>query len=141
MESKLCPGCGESFQPRSQTPNQYYCSKEACQRERRRLWQQQKRQSDPDYYDNQMRAQHAWIERNPGYWRQYRILHPNYVKRNRVKQSRRHAKRKKEMIAKMDASILGFPLSSGIYRLITLGEPKIAKMDAWTVELTLIIAT
>jgi hypothetical protein len=138
MESKFCPGCGKSFQPRSQTPNQCYCSKETCQRERRRLWQQQKRQSDPDYYDNQMRAQHAWVERNQDYWRQYRTLHPNYAHRNRIKQSRRNTKRQKEMIAKMDASSPRFPLSSGIYRLNTLDGPEIAKMDAWTVKLTLI---
>ena len=31
-----------------------------CQKERRRQWQKNKLQTDPDYRDNQARAQKAW---------------------------------------------------------------------------------
>ena len=56
MQSKQCAGCGQAFQPRSQVPQQCYCAQAACQRERRRRWQQAKRQSDSDYRDNDTRG-------------------------------------------------------------------------------------
>ena len=65
MERKRCTACKRSFHPRPQTPRQTYCKAPACQRERRRRWQQQKRHADPDYRENQARAQRAWLERNP----------------------------------------------------------------------------
>lgn len=37
-------------------------------RERRRQWQRLKLRIDPDYQDNQTRAQQAWTRRNPDYW-------------------------------------------------------------------------
>jgi hypothetical protein len=67
MQSRQCTGCGQAFQPRPQVPEQCYCAEEACQRERRRRWQQTKRQSDPDYRDNQTRAQRSWRERHAQY--------------------------------------------------------------------------
>ena len=60
MESKRCTACGQAFRPRPQIPQQCYCAAPACQRERRRSWQLAKRESDPDYHDNQVRAQRAW---------------------------------------------------------------------------------
>lgn len=59
MKSKRCAACGQAFRPRPQVSQQCYCSAPACQRERRRRWQQAKRQSHPDYHDNQARAQRA----------------------------------------------------------------------------------
>ena len=103
MESKECAGCGESFHPRSQTPKQTYCSSAACQRERRRRWQQARRQSDPDYRENQARARAAWAERHPDYWREYRRSHPEYRDRNRCQQKSRDARRPERVLAKMDA--------------------------------------
>ena len=52
METKTCNACGHHFTPRPQNPNQTYCTDPACQRERRRRWQQQKRRDDADYRDN-----------------------------------------------------------------------------------------
>jgi hypothetical protein len=57
MERRWCTACGSPFMPRAHTPHQSYCSLDACQRERKRLWQQIKRKSDPDYLDNQIVAQ------------------------------------------------------------------------------------
>ena len=50
--SKQCQACGHPFTPRSQNPNQNYCTNSECQREHRRRWQQQKRRDDADYRDN-----------------------------------------------------------------------------------------
>jgi len=115
MEHKQCIACGLSFKPRPQIPQQSYCSSPDCQRERRRQWQRDKLQSDPDYQDNQARAQQAWSLRNPDYWREYRASHPKYVERNRALQQERNAKAMVAPIAKMDASTPAIPLPSGIY--------------------------
>ena len=81
--SKQCQACGHPFTPRSQNPNQKYCTNSECQRERRRRWQQQKRRDDADYRDNDARASKAWAIENPEYWKQYRDDNPAYAERNR----------------------------------------------------------
>ena len=72
MASKICPCCGETFQPHHKVPNQTYCSSPECQKERRQNWDRKKQKSDPDYRDNKSRVQQTWTERNPDYWRKYR---------------------------------------------------------------------
>ena len=137
MERKPCASCGQKFRPRPQTPTQAYCPAVACQKERRREWQKAKRRVDPDYRANQAKAQHTWSRSNPDYWRQYRLAHPEYASRNRAKQSVRNDRRQGRVIVKMDASPAKTALSPGIYRLLPV-SPGIAKMDACTVEITVI---
>jgi hypothetical protein len=136
MANKQCVACGQSFQPRPQVPQQSYCAAPDCQRERRRQWQRLKLQSDPDYQDNQMRAQQAWGQRNPDYWRGYRLSHPDYVERNRALQHERNTKTQASHVAKMDASSALHPLPSGMYHLRLVTNGGVAKMDVWTVEIT-----
>jgi len=138
MDFQQCAACGQRFKPQAQALKQRYCSASNCQRERRRRWQQGKRQSDPDYHDNEKRAQKAWSKRNPDYWRTYRDTHPEYAKRNRKKQIERNARRKTASIAKMDAPTSVNPPPSGVYRLSPATTSVIAKMDAWIVELTVL---
>lgn len=140
MESRRCAACGEAFGPRPQVPQQTYCAAAACQRERRRGWQQAKRESDPDYHDNQAQAHRAWCERHPEYWREYRRAHAQYEERNRAQQSNRNDRRRARMIAKMDASTAVFPVPSGIYQISLALPAGIAKMDARTVQITLLPA-
>ncbi len=135
MTTKRCASCNNLFQPRPQVPQQSYCPDPECQRERRRKWQRNKLQSDPDYQDNQMRAQQAWTQRNPDYWRDYRESHPEYVERNRILQLARNAKAQDGHVAKMDASNPEIPLPSGVYHLSLVTDAAIAKMDVWTVEI------
>jgi hypothetical protein len=139
MARRRCASCGGTFRPRSQHSKQRFCSQAACQRERRRRWQAAKRRDDGDYRDNQRRAQRSWAENHPDYWRQYRCNHPDYVARNRAlsrqrQRERRHASR----FAKMDASPPPGGVPSGTYRLVPATSGGFAKMDAWTVELTVI---
>ena len=49
MAIKICPCCGENFQPHHKVPNQTYCSSPECQKERRQGWDRKKQKSDPDY--------------------------------------------------------------------------------------------
>jgi hypothetical protein len=137
MESRWCTACGAVFELRAQVPNQTYCSKVPCQKERRRLWQQVKRSSDPDYIANQSLAQRAWSTRNSEYWRNYRETHPDYVAKNRLKQRERNSASRDSKIAKSDASKTQAPLVPGVYRLNVLRQPEVAKSDVWLIELTL----
>jgi hypothetical protein len=138
MQSKACAGCGKAFHPRAQSPKQSYCASPACQRERRRRWQLQRRHSDPAYRDNQSRAQQSWAERHPQYWGQYRQAHPQYTEHNRLRQRERDARQRQRLLAKMDVKTRESGVPSGTYRLSPIGREDLAKMDAWTVEITMI---
>lgn len=134
MNNRWCSACGKEFRPCPKAPKQSYCSEPGCQRERRRLWQQAKRRSDPDYLDNQARAQQAWCQRNPDYWRAYRTAHPVYTERNRELQRLRQGL----AIAKMDSFTPPLSLGTGVYQLRPLDNIGIAKMYALTVQITVI---
>jgi len=136
MVSKRCAGCGQSFHPRAQSPKQTYCAAVPCQRERRRRWQQARRQADPDYRENQARAQTAWAAQHPDYWRAYRQAHAEYRERNRRLQRERDARRRLRVLAKMDVSTPETPVPSGFYRLLPMRGDDLAKMDAWMVQIT-----
>jgi hypothetical protein len=107
---------------------------------RRRRWQQAKRKSDPDYRENQMRAQGTWAKRNRGYWQKYRADHPEYVERNRGQQRRRNEDKGRGLIAKMDVSNASLAIPSGLYRLSRIIPDPIAKIDLWVVRITVVSA-
>jgi hypothetical protein len=138
MECRRCEACGQAFRPRAQVPRQRFCGKAACQRERRRRWQQGKRRGDGDYRANQALAQRAWADGRRDYWREWRAAHPEYTERNRLEQRRRDRQRHASRLAKMDASTPVHPIPSGTYRLVPWTGGDLAKMDACTVKLTVI---
>lgn len=138
MENRWCTACGQAFRPSPKVPRQSYCSDPDCQRERRRLWQQARRRSDPDYLDNQEQAQRAWSKRHPDYWRAYRAAHPDYVDRNRQLQSERNEKKPPPAIAKMDEFTIPILLPTGIYHLEPIRGTGIAKKNVWTVQITVL---
>jgi len=76
------------------------------------------------------------MQRNPDYWRKYRDSHPEYVERNRLRQKQRNAKATRQSIAKMDVPLRETPFPSGVYQLRLVTDAGIAKMDVWTVEIT-----
>ena len=139
MERRRCAACDRAFRPRAQVPHQRYCALAACQRERRRRWQQSKVHADADYRANQREAQRAWADGHGEYWREYRASHPDYTDRNRLEQQRRRGRhRRATRLAKMDASASIHPVPSGTYRLVPEAEGDLAKKDAWMVRLTVI---
>jgi len=136
-ESRPCAGCKKHFHPRPQSPKQRFCSETICQKERRRRWQAAKRQNDPDYQENQVRAQAKWAGANPSYWSDYRQRHPDYVKRNRERQRERDARRRvTSVLAKSDAWAPESGVPSGIYRISPVTGDDLAKSDAWMVRIT-----
>jgi hypothetical protein len=92
--------------------------------------------TDPDYQANRRESQKKWLERNRGYWREYRSRHPDYCQRNRLLQKRRDTKRRLQNLAKMDASEQLLSIKAGTYYLL----PRLAKMDALAQKVLLIPA-
>lgn len=137
--SKQCQACGHPFTPRSQNPNQKYCTNSECQRERRRRWQQQKRRDDADYRDNDARASKAWATENPEYWKRYRDENPAYAERNRNLQQQRNQNLRASVIANEDVSLPFNQLPAGRYRMVRI-ENGSANGDAWIVDIALLAA-
>jgi hypothetical protein len=142
---KRCVCCHDQLPSVPAARNHRYCSKPACQRERKRLWHRQKLATDEAYRQSKADAQRKWTSANSGYWKQYRAKHPDYVKRNREKQRERNRKRPRKreiaasgVIAKIDALIPQHVIPFGRYRLVPLATDLIAKMDALVVEIGVI---
>ena len=118
MVTKYCPNCRKLFIARPQSPNQEFCSNGLCQKERRKRWRQKKMSADPDYRLNQSRAQRAWLDRNPDYWREYR-------KNKKIKGG-------SKPIA--DGISMRQP-STGLYQIRFIYNNGGTKSDAWIVEI------
>lgn len=95
MEKRSCVVCAAIFYVLPQCLNQMYCSAPHCQQMRKNRWQQVARK-DPDYQENQQRAQKKWCASHPDYWRTYRAEHAEYTQKNRDQQAARNAKRGKK---------------------------------------------
>ena len=123
---------------------QQYCSDPPCQRARKAAWQKEKIIHDPEYRAQQRDSLRTWRKQRPldQYQRQYRLTHPDYVKRNRELQRLRNKKQSERLdvqkIVKMDALIKPTEKSNAYlmrpYHLDASG--KIVKMDALIVQLT-----
>ena len=138
MEKKPCKSCGRQFRPHPQTPQQEFCSAEACQRERRRRTQQSRRRKDADYRENDSRNHKDWATKNPDYWKQYRQDNPAYTDRNRKLQKIRNKRLRVTGIANVDASRPLSSLPSGMYMLTPYRDDVIANVDVWIVEITVL---
>ncbi|OQW88876.1 MAG: hypothetical protein BWK72_08050 [Rhodoferax ferrireducens] len=138
MTKRQCSVCGRNFEPDPRVPKQTVCTDAACKRERKRIWQQQKRQSDPDYRDNQRRSAKDWAQRHSSYWEEYRLANPDYAETNRRQQQIRNNKQRQATVAKMDASTLHQPLLAGRYRLTRIDGNDKAISGIWTVEITVL---
>jgi len=119
----LCRHCGKSFEPFRSVSHQAYCSSRDCQKARKRNWQKQKLEQDPDYSYNQKSSQKGWRERHPDYMREYRLRSPSYVKENRLQQQQRNACRKKRKFSELPAT----PSSSLIVKMDEL-KPELQRL-------------
>lgn len=133
MEPIPCLCCNSFFVPRNKM--QKFCSKPACQRARKALWQKQKMATDPEYQKDQHLAQKKWLFNNPGYWKKYRRRNPEKAERNRSLQKIRNCKTKAPEsigIAKMDAGKSPNESLFGQYWLV----PTVAKMNPVKIFIT-----
>ena len=101
----ICIHCGKEFSPNPRVKNQRYCGDRKCQTARRASWYRKKIATDPDYRDNQKRCQKEWLNSHPGYWKDYREKHAEYVERNRLLQLRRNAKSRRDSVSRLIAKI------------------------------------
>lgn len=136
----ICIHCGREFIPNPRVKGQKYCRDRNCQKARKGRWQRKKMAKDADYRENQKRCQEDWLRSHPGYYRKYRVEHPEYAERNRLLQIRRNAKRRRDsisrLIAKMDSLDTGFYSRRGeLFKLVPQDERLIAKMDSLIVKL------
>jgi hypothetical protein len=124
---------------------QSYCSAAECQRARKAAWQKRKMINDPDYHSHQFEYIRKWRKTRPAdqYQKQYRLDHPEYVKKNRELQIVRNRKRSVLLsfrrIVKMDAFNLQQREKSNTYviRPFKIDDAgKIVKMDALLAQLT-----
>lgn len=120
MRLIVCACCGQSFLPDPRVKNQTYCSTPACQAERRKRWRQTRPRTGEVYRDNKARAQRAWLDRNPDYWRNYRG--------NGVGASKKQIR---------DSKTVSAPLS-GLYRIQFIPHLGAAKSDEWIAEISLV---
>jgi len=137
---KRCKHCHRILDRNPRIKKQDYCGRAPCQRARKRHWQTQKVQNDPDYRKNQKAAQDKWSEANPDYWRNYRQWNPKYSERNRLLQRDRDAKRRSRRLAKMDAlkDVNAIQPASCYY--LSPAVDDLAKMDTLTQKFILIPA-
>jgi hypothetical protein len=124
-----CAHCCRHFLPDPRVKTQRFCSNKRCQRARKAQWQRAKLATDPDYQANQRDCQQRWYHQHPQYWRQYRQQHADSRERNRLLQQHRDHKRRLRRLAKMDAFEPVTAIQPGIYHLIPVVGPHLAKMD------------
>jgi hypothetical protein len=143
-EIMTCSHCKEKIKANPRLKgNQKYCKKAECQRERKRIWQQEKMKNDKDYRDKQIIYIKQWRKKNP--WDQcmskYRDENPEYEKINRQKQRKRNQTRrereKSAKIVEMDSLSLT-SIKTNTYEMRPFhwdSTGKIVEMDSLMVEL------
>lgn len=123
-----CACCRRILPKNPRVKNQRYCGSVDCQRARKRKWQREKMDTDPDYRANQRDSQRSWRQRNPDYWQRYRCNNPHYRRRNRRLQ------RARDDLAKMDTLSRIFNDTTMTY-LISPEPGNRVKMDALEVKI------
>ena len=130
MNRKMrCAHCRGLFVLNPRSKPHRFCANKACQRARKAQWQREKMATDPDYRANQRDCQQRWQHEHPHYWRQYRQQRADYRERNRLLQQHRDYKRRVRPLAKMDVFEPVTGIQPGIYHLIPVVGPHLAKMD------------
>ncbi len=135
-----CACCRRILPRDSRVKSQRYCGAKDCQRARKRTWQREKLEIDPDHRANKRDSQRAWQRKNPTYWQEYRSKSPSYCKRNRQLQRARDRKRCRVPatqlhLAKMD-TLEGIFNDTSMTYFISANPVNLAKMDAIQVKIT-----
>jgi hypothetical protein len=124
-----CVHCRRHFLPDPRVKPQRFCSNKVCQRARKAQWQRAHLATDLDYRANQRDCQQPWQHQHPQSWRQYRQQRADYRERHRLLPQHRDHKRRLRPLAKMDVFEPGTSIHPGIYHLIPVVGPHLAKMD------------
>jgi hypothetical protein len=144
----ICIRCGKEL-PRNPhiKRGQNYCGAKECQRARKRKWDKDRYNSDTAYKYKRLSSQKIWRKKRPShkYQKNYRMMRPEYVNRNRELQRNRNEKRKKfkqkdieGMIVNTDA-LFTQPLMNGTYALMQVTKGgKIVNTDTLMVRMQIL---
>jgi hypothetical protein len=92
---KRCRFCRELFTPDPRLKgNQYACSADDCQHERKRANQRRWLARHPGYFTGRYLNTKDWLRSNPGYAARYRRDHPDHTQRDNAARKRRHERAK-----------------------------------------------
>jgi len=92
MKKKRCPYCQTYFiHHPSVNKRQRVCGKNECQKLRKANNNKKWRQNNPKYYRGDYMRLKAWLDKHPGYLKQY---HPEYTQKNKKAQSLRDRSKK-----------------------------------------------
>lgn len=112
---KRCPWCHKVFAPHPRLGRrQVSCGGERCRRQQKRLADKRYKQNNQDIY---LANRQEWLNRNPGYWKQYRTDHSQYAARNRVQTKLRKS--------------LSNSSKSGLQKRIDILQPLESQMEFW----------
>ena len=106
MEPTPCVHCFDLFHPSPRHKNQTHCMKPECRRAMKAAWKRLRMKTDPDFKDNQRISNKKWAANHPGYWKNYRLAHPEKAEADRILQVLRNRRRRcpTAIIAKVDSS-------------------------------------
>ena len=94
MTTRKCPYCHSFFipTPRGGGKDQKVCRKPSCKKALKAESNARWRQKNPDSCLNDYPRIKQWLDQHPGYLKQYRADHPEYVLKNRIVQRQRDQK-------------------------------------------------
>ena len=122
MTKRKCLACGEYFRPWPQTPDQSYCSKQVCQKERRRRTKQKERVSNTAATTAQKGNLTA--------------ENRDSAKSHRQQQKKQRSKYRHQTAA----AIHHLPLPPGLYILTRLDGDKTSRGNEWIAEIRILSA-
>ena len=96
MTTRKCPYCHTFFipSPRGGGKNQKVCKKPSCKKALKAENNARWKRENPDHWHNDYPRVKQWLDQHPGYLKQYRADHPEYVQKNREAQKQRDQREK-----------------------------------------------
>jgi len=96
MTTRKCPYCHTFFipTPRGGGKRQKVCGKPSCKKALKAQNNARWRRDNPNCWRNDFLRVKQWLDLHPGYLKQYRADHPEYVQKNREAQRQRDRKKR-----------------------------------------------
>jgi len=147
----VCRHCGKEVKSEKRLRHliQHYCGEKACQASRKKKFERDKYKTDPIFRSKKLqsardRKKKQSDQGNPlacsRYQRNYRVSHPEYVLKNRLKQRLRNARKagktiEETKIVNPDAYISQQPENDVVYAMIAVDYKKIVNPDAFMLKI------
>jgi len=141
MDEVPCCHCGVFFKRSPRHKNQNYCMEPECRKARKAAWKREKMRLEEQFRLNHHLSNQKWARAHPGYWKAYRLDHPEKVERNRRLQIIRNRKRdsRRQQGTSTPAGVIAKVDASKPYQFKPIGQyylvPVIAKVDALKVRI------